>query len=89
MKPCHNCQAAIDEYTLEEQLEPLRDLGVDDFNVCADCATVVADACVVCGGGVYVPRRESETPDHCPACRADLLRRTGDDPGWNCTAPSA
>jgi len=32
MKPCHNCQAVIDEYTLDKQLEPLRDLTVDDFN---------------------------------------------------------
>jgi hypothetical protein len=31
---------------------------------------------------VYVPRNESETPDYCPACRADIIERTGHDPGW-------
>jgi hypothetical protein len=73
----------IDEYIPNKQLEPLRDLTVDDFDVCTDCVTVVADACVECGGAVYVPRREPETPDYCPACRADLIDRTGRDPGWN------
>ncbi|MCL7419052.1 MAG: hypothetical protein M8354_14630 [Halalkalicoccus sp.] len=82
MKPCQNCQTVIDEYLLDKQLEPLRDLTVDDFNVCADCATIVADACVKCGGAVYVPRTESVTPDYCPACRSDLIDRTGHDPGW-------
>jgi hypothetical protein len=82
MEPCHSCQAVIDEYLLDKQLEPLRDLTVDDFNVCADCATVIPDACVVCGGGVYVPRSESVRPEFCPACRSDLIARTGDDPGW-------
>ena len=83
MKPCHNCQAAIDESTLAKQLEPLRELTVADFYVCADCATTVADACVVCGGAVYVPRSDAATPDYCPACRADIIGRTGSDPGWN------
>jgi len=83
MKPCQNCQAAIDEYILDKQLEPLRELTVDHFNVCADCIEIVPDACVSCGGGVYVPRGETDTPDYCPACRSDLLARTGDDPGWH------
>jgi hypothetical protein len=82
MKPCHSCQTVIDEYLLDKQLEPLRDLTVDDFNVCADCATIVENACVKCGGAVYVPRSESVTPDYCPACRSDLIDRTGHDPGW-------
>jgi hypothetical protein len=82
MQPCQNCQAVIDEYILDKQLEPLRELTVTDFNVCADCATIVADACVECGGAVYVPRNESVTPDYCPACRADRLKQTGKDPGW-------
>jgi hypothetical protein len=88
MKTCHSCQADIDEYTLDKRLEPLRDLTVEDFHICADCATVVADACVKCGGAVYVPRSESTPPDYCPACRAGIIGRTGDDPGWNCDAPS-
>jgi len=83
MKSCQHCQAVIDEYTLDKQLEPLRDLTVDDFNVCADCATIVPDACVECGSAVYVPRNESSVPDYCPACRSDVLVRTGQDPGWN------
>ncbi|WP_092817894.1 MULTISPECIES: hypothetical protein [Halopenitus] len=82
MKPCHNCQTVIDEYLLDKQLEPLRDLTVDEFNVCADCVTIVDAACVKCGGAVYVPRSESDTPDYCPACRSDLIARTGHDPGW-------
>ncbi|MEE6208947.1 hypothetical protein U3A55_02095 [Salarchaeum sp. III] len=85
MQPCQNCQAVIDEYLLDKQLEPLRDLTVDDFNVCADCTTVVADACVECGGAVYVPRNEQRTPEVCPACRAELIQRTGHDPGWMAT----
>jgi len=85
MQPCHNCQSVIDEYLLDKQLDGLRDLTVDDFNVCADCATVVDDACVECGGAVYVPRSASETPDFCPACRAKLLA-DGRDPGW-CRSP--
>jgi len=83
MKPCHRCQSVIDEYILDKELEPLRDLTVDDFNVCADCVTVVADACVECGGAVYVPPSDSPVPDFCPACRADRIKRTGRDPGWN------
>ena len=83
MKPCHNCQSVIDEYRLDKRLEPLRDLTVDDFNVCADCATVVTDACVACGNAVYVPRNRSVTPDYCPACRSERVERTGRDPGWN------
>jgi len=55
MQPCQNCQAVIDEYILDKQLEPLRELTVDDFNLCADCVTIVSDACVECGGAVYVP----------------------------------
>jgi len=82
MQPCHNCQSVIDEYLLDKQLDGLRDLTVDHFNVCADCATVVDDACVECGGAVYVPRSASATPDVCPACRADLLA-AGRDPGWH------
>jgi hypothetical protein len=82
MQPCQNCQAVIDEYILDKQLEPLRDLTVDDFNLCVDCTTIVEDACVECGGAVYEPRSETETPDYCPACRADLLSETGRDPGW-------
>jgi hypothetical protein len=82
MQPCQNCQAIIDEYLLDKQLEPLRGLTVDDFNVCADCATVVPDACVECSGAVYVPRSETATPDYCPACRFDRIERTGRDPGW-------
>lgn len=89
MKPCHNCQTAIDEYILDKQLEPLRDLTVDDFNVCADCTTTVADACVECGGAVYVPRNKSTTPDICPACRSDIIDCTGHDPGWQCDAISS
>lgn len=85
MKLCHNCRATIDEYLLDKQLEPLRDLTVDHFNVCGDCATIVADACVECDGAVYVPRNKTSTPDYCPACRADLMKRTGLDPGWHCT----
>jgi Zn-finger nucleic acid-binding protein len=88
MQPCQNCQAAIDEYILDKQLEPLRELTVDDFNVCADCATVVSDACVECRGAVYVPRGTATTPDYCPACRSDLLDRTGTDPGWHLDTPS-
>ena len=88
MKPCQNCQAAIDEYLLDKQLEPLRELTVDDFNLCADCTTVVADECVECDGAVYVPRGETETPDYCPACRADMLRQTGRDPGWTADTAS-
>lgn len=88
MQPCQNCRAVIDEYVLDKQLEPLRELTVDDFNVCADCVTVVRDACVECGGAVYVPRDASRTPDYCPACRADLIERTGSDPGWTRDAPS-
>ena len=82
MIPCQNCQTAIDEYLLDKQLEPLRDLTADDFNICADCATIVTGACVKCGGGVYVPRSESATPDYCPACRSYLIDCTGHDPGW-------
>ncbi len=33
MKPCHSCQAVIDEYILDKKLEVLRDLTVDDFNL--------------------------------------------------------
>jgi predicted Zn-ribbon and HTH transcriptional regulator len=88
MKPCQNCQAVIDEYVLDKQLEPLRDLTVDDFNVCGNCATVVNDSCVECGGAVYVPRNMTVTPDYCPACRSDLIDRTGRDPGWRLDAPS-
>jgi predicted Zn-ribbon and HTH transcriptional regulator len=88
MKPCHNCQAVIDEYTLDKQLEPLRDLTVDDFHLCADCVTVVSDACVECGGAVYVPRNASFTPDYCPACRSDRIQHTGEDPGWTADAVS-
>jgi len=62
MKSCHSCQAVIDEYLLDKQLEPLRDLTVDDFNVCADCATIVADACVKCGSAVYVPEANPSPP---------------------------
>jgi len=82
MKPCHNCQTVIDEYLLDKQLEPLRELTVDDFNVCADCTTIVADACVRCDGAVYVPRNAAEVPDYCPACRSEEIQRTGTDPGW-------
>ena len=82
MKSCQNCQTVIDEYLLDKQLEPLRELTVDDFGVCADCTTIAADACVECGGAVYVPRNDFVTPDYCPACRADLIDRTGQDPGW-------
>jgi len=89
MQPCHNCQAVIDEYILDKQLEPLRELTVDDFNLCVDCTTIVEDACVECDGAVYVPRTVSETPDYCPACRADLLRQTGQDPGWVADAASS
>ncbi|MFC6733735.1 hypothetical protein [Haladaptatus sp. DYSN1] len=88
MKPCHSCQSVIDEYYLDKQLEPLRDLTVDDFNICADCVVIVADACVACGGGVYVPRAEASTPDYCPACRAELIADTGHDPGWHCDTVS-
>jgi hypothetical protein len=88
MQPCQNCQTVIDEYFLDKQLEPLRELTVDDFNVCADCATVVDDACVACGGAVYVPRTRSTVPDYCPACRSDHIERTGRDPGWNRGTPS-
>ena len=84
MKPCQRCQAVIDEYKLDKQLEPLRDLTVDDFTVCADCVTIEADACVECGGAVYVPRSRSAAPDYCPACRADRIEQTGNDPGWTC-----
>ena len=88
MQPCQNCQAVIDEHLLDKQLEPLRDLTVDDFNLCADCTTVVEDECVACDGAVYVPRTESEIPDYCPACRADRLRQTGQDPGWTADTAS-
>lgn len=37
-----------------KQLEPLRELTADDCNSCADYAIVVPDACVNCGGEVYV-----------------------------------
>ncbi|UPW01990.1 hypothetical protein M0R88_07810 [Halorussus gelatinilyticus] len=89
MKPCQNCQAVIDEYILDKQLEPLRELTVDDFNVCGNCATVVPDACVECGGAVYVPRDSNGTPDYCPACRSDLIERTGHDPGWHLDTASS
>ncbi|UVE51318.1 hypothetical protein KU306_05395 [Haloferax larsenii] len=88
MKPCHSCRSVIDEYFLDKQLETLRDLTVDDFNICADCVTIVDDACVECGGGVYVPQNESDVPDYCPACRSDLIAQTGQDPGWNCDTVS-
>jgi len=89
MQPCHNCQAVIDEYLLDKQLEPLRELTVDDFNLCTDCTTIVDDACVECGGAVYVPRTEDETPDYCPACRSRRIERTGVDPGWHRESVSA
>ena len=89
MQSCHNCQAVIDEYILDKQLESLRDLTVDDFNVCADCVTVVADGCTECGGAVYVPRGRNETPDVCPACRHTHIQLTGQDPGWNADSLSA
>jgi hypothetical protein len=82
MKPCHSCRADVDEYLLEKQLGPLRDLTADDFNLCADCVTVVPETCVACDGAVYVPRGASVTPDRCPACRFDAIQRTGRDPGW-------
>ena len=85
MKPCHSCQAVIDEYILDKQLEPLRELTVDDFNLCAECVTVVDNECIECGGAVYVPDGETESPDYCPACRAELIDRTGQDPGWRAT----
>ena len=85
MRTCHSCQTVIDEYILDKQLEPLRDLTVDEFNVCADCVTIVADGCVECGGGVYVPRGDTVTPDFCPACRAEIISFTGKDPGWSST----
>ena len=83
MQLCQNCQAAIDEYILDKQLEPLRDLTVDDFNLCADCVTVVADACEERDGAVYVPRSETAVPDCCPACRSEYIDETGTDPGWH------
>jgi hypothetical protein len=86
MKPCQNCQSVIDEYVLDKHLDGLRGLTVDDFNVCVDCTTVVGDACVECGGAVYVPRGAGEAPDYCPACRSDLIDRTGRDPGWHADA---
>ncbi|WP_436343687.1 DUF7571 family protein [Natronorubrum sp. FCH18a] len=89
MKPCQNCQAVIDEYILDKQLEPLRGLTVDDFNICADCATIVSDSCVGCSGAVYVPRSVTATPDYCPACRSDHIERTGQDPGWNLDTASS
>lgn len=55
---------------------------VDELNACADCVTVVADACVKCGDAVYVPQGASETPDYCPACRSGLIATTEHDPGW-------
>lgn len=88
MQSCQNCRSPIDEYRLDKELAALRDLGVEDFNVCESCATVVPDACVSCGGGVYVPRSVDSQPDYCPACRADVLARTGRDPGWQCDANS-
>ncbi|ATW86975.1 hypothetical protein halTADL_0153 [Halohasta litchfieldiae] len=84
MQSCHSCQTVIDEYILDKQLEPLRELTVDDFNVCADCVTIEVDGCVECGGAVYVPRNDAVTPDYCPACRADHITVTGEDPGWTC-----
>ncbi len=89
MRLCNNCQAVIDKHILNNQLESLRDLTVEDFNLCADCATIIEDACVVCGGAVYVPRNASEAPDYCPACRSDLIGRTGRDPGWTSTPLSS
>ncbi|WP_440991765.1 DUF7571 family protein [Haloarchaeobius baliensis] len=80
MKPCHSCQTVIDEYLLDKKLEPLRELTADDFNICADCVTIDVDACVKCGGAVYVP--ETVSPDYCPACRSDIIDHTGNDPGW-------
>jgi hypothetical protein len=82
MKRCHNCQTVIDEYLLDRQLDPLRERTVDDFNLCADCVTIVADACVECAGAVYVPRSDAVVPDYCPTCRSDLIARTDRDPGW-------
>ena len=87
--PYQNCQAVIDEYVLDEQLEPLRDLTVDDVTVCAACTTIIADACVECDGAVYVPRNMGGTPDYCPACRSDHIGRTGEDPGWHCDPTSS
>ncbi|GAA0292363.1 DUF7571 family protein [Halarchaeum salinum] len=86
MNPVALC--GFNEAVLDKRLESLRELTVDDFNVCADCATVVADACVECGGAVYVPRSADETPDFCPACRAGQIARTGRDPGWTRDAAS-
>ncbi|QPV62005.1 hypothetical protein I7X12_14770 [Halosimplex litoreum] len=88
MQPCQNCQTVIDEYTLDKQLEPLRELTVDDFNLCGDCVTIADGACVECGGAVYVPRNEDARPDFCPACRSDRIERTGRDPGWHLESPS-
>lgn len=88
MKPRQNYQAVIDEYVLDEQLEPPRGLTVDDFTVCGDCATVLNDSCVERGGAVYVPRNTAVTPDYCPACRSGRIDRTGRDPGWRLDAPS-
>jgi uncharacterized paraquat-inducible protein A len=59
------------------------------FNLCVGCTTIVENACVECDGAVYVPRSEGETPDYCPACRADLLRQTSRDPGWVADATSS
>jgi len=82
MKQCHSCQTAIDDYVLDKQLDPLRELTTDGFKLCADCVTIVADACVERAGAVYVPRSDAGVPDYCPACRSDLIARTDRDPGW-------
>ena len=68
MKQCHSCQTAIDEYLLDKRLDPLRELTADEFNLCADCVTVAADACAKCSGGVYVPRGRGDVPDYCLVC---------------------
>ena len=67
---------------LDERLDPLCELTADDLNPRVDRVTVAADACVKCGGDVYVPRGRGDAPDYCPACRSDLATATGHDPGW-------
>jgi hypothetical protein len=89
MRLCHSCQTVVDEYHLDKRLEPLRELTADDFNLCADCVTLAADACVECDGAVYVPSGDGEVPDYCPACRSEVIARTNRDPGWTCDRPSS
>lgn len=82
-KLCNNCDTRINEAQLNSQLALLRELEAEHFYVCEDCVTIVDNGCQRCGGAVYLPRKTDEAPSLCPACRNDIIKNSGDDPGWN------